>query len=293
MITLQMTANKIPRWLSEGISVYEERRADVRWGQSMTPGFRERIKAGNVTPVSQLSSAFLHAESGEDLNFAYYESSMVVEFIVQQHGFEALVLILNDLQNGLVINDALERRAGGLTALDAAFAEYLSGVADSFAKDVEFSIKTDDETKPDLKALQQNPRHYTAGLSAAAALIRAEQLDAAEAKLQELIKLFPEDTSPNGARRILAVVYKRQENTEQQATVLAEHLQRSGDDLEAAVELLSLQVTAEQWLKALDTSNLIMAIDPLQPQVLRQIQTIAAALKSDELAIDVLAALLV
>ncbi|MEO2029398.1 MAG: tetratricopeptide repeat protein [Fuerstiella sp.] len=293
VITLQMTANKIPRWLSEGISVYEERRADVRWGQSMTPGFRERIKAGNVTPVSQLSSAFLHAESGEDLNFAYYESSMVVEFIVQQHGFEALVLILNDLQNGLVINDALERRAGGLTALDAAFAEYLSGVADSFAKDVEFSIKTDDETKPDLKALQQNPRHYTAGLSAAAALIRAEQLDAAEAKLQELIKLFPEDTSPNGARRILAVVYKRQENTEQQATVLAEHLQRSGDDLEAAVELLSLQVTAEQWLKALDTSNLIMAIDPLQPQVLRQIQTIAAALKSDELAIDVLAALLV
>jgi len=78
VITLQMTHNKMPRWLSEGISVYEERLRDVRWGQHMTPGFRNRILQGNVTPVSQLSSAFLNAKSGDDLSFAYYESSMVV-----------------------------------------------------------------------------------------------------------------------------------------------------------------------------------------------------------------------
>ena len=292
VITLQMTANRIPRWLSEGISVYEERRADGRWGQSMTPGFRERVNAGNVTPVSELSSAFLHAESGEDLNFAYYESSMVVEFIVEQHGFETLVLILNDLQNGFVINDALERRAGGLTELDAAFAEYLSGVASSYAKDVEFSTETEGETRSDPKAVQQNPNHYTAGLTAAAALIRADQLDAAEKKLLQLIKLYPEESSPGGARRILAVVYKKQQKTEQQADILAGHLQRSCDDLEAAVELLSLQVTAEQWLPALETSHLVMAIDPLQPHVLRQIHTVAVATNNDDLAIDVLTGLL-
>ncbi|MDG1895243.1 MAG: tetratricopeptide repeat protein [Fuerstiella sp.] len=292
VITLQMTDNKIPRWLSEGISVYEERRTDVRWGQSMTPGFRERIKAGNVTPVSQLSSAFLRAKSGEDLNFAYYESSMVVEFIVEQHGFESLVLILNDLQNGFIINDALERRAGGLTELNAAFAEYLTGLANSYAKDVEFAIQTDDETKPDLKALQQNPNHYTAGLNAAAEMIRAGELDSAEKKLLDLIGLFPEDTSPNGGRRILAEVYRRQEKTDQQSAVLAEHLQRSGDDLEAAVELLSLQVNAEQWTAALETSQFVMAIDPLQPDVLRQAHVVAAATESDDLALEVLSGLL-
>ena len=292
VITLQMTNNRIPRWLSEGISVYEERRTDVRWGQSMTPGFRERVKSGNVTPVSQLSSAFLHAESGEDLNFAYYESSMVVKFIVEQHGFETLVHILNDLQNGFIINDALERQAGGLAELDAAFADYLSGVAGSYAKDVEFLIETDGEAKPDLEALQQNPNHYTAGLSAATALIRAGDLDAAETKLLELIKLFPEDTSPNGSRRILAAVYERQGKADQQAALLAEHLQRSGDDLEAAIELLSLQVTAEQWPSALETSELVMAIDPLQPEVLRQVHQVAAATKDDPLAVDVLTGLL-
>jgi hypothetical protein len=34
VVTLSKTKNKMPRWLSEGISVYEERLADPTWGQS-------------------------------------------------------------------------------------------------------------------------------------------------------------------------------------------------------------------------------------------------------------------
>ena len=37
VVTLNKTNNKMPRWLSEGISVYEERQADKTWGQTMTP----------------------------------------------------------------------------------------------------------------------------------------------------------------------------------------------------------------------------------------------------------------
>ena len=43
VVTLHKTHNKMPRWLSEGISVYEERQADPTWGQSMTPQYREII----------------------------------------------------------------------------------------------------------------------------------------------------------------------------------------------------------------------------------------------------------
>jgi tetratricopeptide (TPR) repeat protein len=37
VVTLQFTRNKMPRWLSEGISVYEERQADPAWGMRLTP----------------------------------------------------------------------------------------------------------------------------------------------------------------------------------------------------------------------------------------------------------------
>ena len=37
-VTLTKTKNKMPRWLSEGISVFEEERENPSWGQWMQPG---------------------------------------------------------------------------------------------------------------------------------------------------------------------------------------------------------------------------------------------------------------
>ena len=43
VITLQLTKNKMPRWLSEGISVFEERQARGAWGEQMKPRYRAMI----------------------------------------------------------------------------------------------------------------------------------------------------------------------------------------------------------------------------------------------------------
>ena len=48
VVTLQKTHNRMPRWLSEGISVYEERQRNPAWGQHMTPGYRQMILDGSV-----------------------------------------------------------------------------------------------------------------------------------------------------------------------------------------------------------------------------------------------------
>jgi hypothetical protein len=50
-----------------------------------------------MTPIGELSGAFLNAESGEDMQFAYYQSSLVVAFIVEKYGMDALKNILTDL----------------------------------------------------------------------------------------------------------------------------------------------------------------------------------------------------
>lgn len=294
VITLQMTGNRIPRWLSEGISVYEERQQDSRWGQSMDPPSHQQILDGSITPVSRLSSAFLKARSGQDLNFAYFESSMVVEYIVEQYGFDALRQILVELNTGLTINDALARHTTDLEALDADFEDWLKQQAREFADDVQFAITMKSPTAQDLLQLADaDPPNYAAGLQVASAQIRAGSPAAAEERLKQLIELYPTDGSPSGARRLLAELYGQQDRTEEQAAVLRQHLRHADSDLAAAVQLLELQIQAEQWPAALTTGQLIMAIDPLQPAVLQHIARAATATDQTAEAVAALRGLLV
>jgi tetratricopeptide (TPR) repeat protein len=134
VITLQMTKNKMPRWLSEGISVYEELQANPAWGQRMTPKYREMILGDELTPVSKLSGAFLDPKSEMHLQFAYYEASLVVEFLVQKYGIEKLKAILRDLGGGVEINEAIGKELTGLTHTNepiSSKAEVTSGSNDS------------------------------------------------------------------------------------------------------------------------------------------------------------------
>ena len=55
VVTLELTRNRMPRWLSEGISVYEERQANPAWGERMTPRYREWILTGRLTPLDEMS----------------------------------------------------------------------------------------------------------------------------------------------------------------------------------------------------------------------------------------------
>ncbi len=297
MITLQKTSNRMPRWLSEGISVFEERRTDPRWGQHMSFDFRDRILAGKVTPVAELSSAFLTAKSGEDLNFAYYESSMLVEHLVTVHGMPALNAILTDLNDGVQINDALDRHTNGLDVLEESFAAYLTIKAMAFADGVEYETEALTEASPvDPESVQQflqeHPQNFPATLLYASLLMKIDRLDEAEVVLKKLIEQVPQDDSTNGPRRMLAEIYKRQSQTDLEMQTLTEHLQRSADDLDAALRLQELCEQKKQQDRVVELGRTIFAIDPFQPAALIRTAAAAEALGQTDIAVSQLSSLL-
>ena len=112
VITLQKTNNRMPRWLSEGISVYEERLRHSSWGEQMSPEYRDFILGGEMTPVERLSMAFIVPKSPAHIQFAYYQSSLVVEYLVKNFGEECISKILQDLGEGMFINIAIEKKLG-------------------------------------------------------------------------------------------------------------------------------------------------------------------------------------
>lgn len=125
VVTLQMTRNKMPRWLSEGISVYEEGQANPSWGQRMDPRYREMVMGGELTPISKLSAAFLAPPTPVHLQFAYYESSLVVEFLVKKFGLDQLKAVLADLGAGTEINHAIEAHTAPLDKLEQDFVTFV------------------------------------------------------------------------------------------------------------------------------------------------------------------------
>ena len=125
VVTLNKTRNKMPRWLSEGISVFEEAKQDPAWGTPTTPKFREMILGDDFTPLSKLSSAFLAPRSAMHVQFAYHESALAVEFLVNTFGMSALKGLLDDLGKGISINEALPGRTKmTLEELDAVFSRF-------------------------------------------------------------------------------------------------------------------------------------------------------------------------
>lgn len=297
VITLQKTSNKMPRWLSEGISVFEERRTDRRWGQHMNFEFRDRILAGHVTPVAELSSAFLKAKSGEDLNFAYYESSMLVEHLATTHGMPALNAILADLNEGIQINDALDRHTNGLNVLEESFAAFLNEQAREFADGLENTTDEFAEASPiDVESakafLEQHPQNFPATLFYASLLIKDERLEDAESVLQKLLERIPEDDSLNGPRRLLAEIYKRRQMPSKEIETLSEHLKYSADDLVAALRIQELYEMEQKLDGVAEAGHVIFAIDPFQPAALARTAAAAESLGQVDFAVSQLASLL-
>jgi tetratricopeptide (TPR) repeat protein len=172
VVTLQMTKNKMPRWLSEGISVYEEGQQNQAWGQRMTPKYREMILGDELTPVSKLSGAFLDPKSEMHLQFAYYESSLVVEFLVQKYGTEKLKAILRDLGEGAEINDAIAKELNGSSKLNESNSAKVTSTADAKAE----VANSNDSTNAPVVAEAAGPLEQFEKNFAAFARERAEKL---------------------------------------------------------------------------------------------------------------------
>ena len=81
----------MPRWLSEGISVWEEREGRPYWGRSQGLDLVRAAEEDKLLHVAELNSGFSGACNNVDLGFAYFQSYLEVDYISQNYGFDKLV----------------------------------------------------------------------------------------------------------------------------------------------------------------------------------------------------------
>ena len=111
VITLQMSNNRVPRWLTEGISVCEEKLHRPEWSRGMDMTFASMLNRKETLKLKDLNAAFTDART---ISLAYYEASLLVEHIVANYGEDGLHKLLNAYGQGARLRcgaeDGLEHR---------------------------------------------------------------------------------------------------------------------------------------------------------------------------------------
>jgi tetratricopeptide (TPR) repeat protein len=105
VVTIQMSNQRVPRWLTEGISVYEETVAKPEWGRGMDLVFAGLMNRGETLKLKDLNAAFTNPQT---ISIAYFQASLLVEYFVKTFGDEGLHKLLRAYGQGLETDAALK-----------------------------------------------------------------------------------------------------------------------------------------------------------------------------------------
>ncbi|MBX3179326.1 MAG: tetratricopeptide repeat protein [Candidatus Hydrogenedentes bacterium] len=268
VITLQKTANRIPRWLSEGISVYEEGQRDSSWGQPLDPDFQPLLAPGEWPDMAALERYFVAPESPIHLIFGYFLAGAFVESYVDAYGKPALVAALDAIRDGALANEALVGAAGvDGGQVNEAFAAHLARVCAPLLAAAEEGDRNDpapegffgEEHGPDIEAVELALRGQKA-LDSGEINQAIEHFEAAAAQLPAL----PGDLNP---LRNLVEIRRASGDLEQwyqEVRRLQRHVPTAFDETKALMEALEAE---GDWPRVLDLARWCAGIDPFDVEV--------------------------
>jgi tetratricopeptide (TPR) repeat protein len=276
-----VTNNRMPRWLSEGISVYEERQRDPAWGMKMTADWRRFIlEEDKLTPMSQMSSAFLNAKDGDDILFAYYESSMAVEWLIAKHGWESFRKVLRDLASGDRINTAIEKNIGPMETLEPEFLAFMTNQAKAYAPLADWGKvppeATDDSEKL-IAFLKDKPTNLQALSQLADQLASAKEWKQMAEVGQRLIELNPEDTTAASGYWIKGKALHQMKDTAGETVLLRAMAAKTSDSMPVYLRLLELDEEAKALPEMEADAARALALNPFLPKPNQALATAAEA----------------
>jgi tetratricopeptide (TPR) repeat protein len=250
--TLGLSHMTIPRWLTEGISGWEEARAHAGWGDPLTPSFLAAYGDGRLPPLSKLTPAFIRPAYPEQVMHAYQMAELVVEHIASTRGVDAVRRMVAEFGDGKKQPDVFRNVLK--TTPEAYDAEFDAYMRKRFAGQLAA-----------VKGGAESP--YATHLARAQALAEAGQ-DADAAKELELARaLIPEFAGPGSPYAQLAQMAIKRGDDAAAILWLDRITQRYAQDYNAWVKLAELrEKTGDRKgaATALEQAMLVHPYDPAQ-----------------------------
>jgi tetratricopeptide (TPR) repeat protein len=202
--TLQLSKYRVPRWLTEGVSVYEEHRRRAAWGRELSLPFAQQLARGRTFGLKGLPGAFKVPES---LALAYFEASLVVEHLVELNGDAGLRTLILAYADGLRDAEAFARAFGrSVEAVEASFKAFVDARYGALAKAM--AAPPSEPPPDDLPALRARaaaaPGNFASQMALGVALVKAGDPAGARPTLERAAALAPSAMGAASPRPALA-----------------------------------------------------------------------------------------
>jgi tetratricopeptide (TPR) repeat protein len=233
VITLQMSNNRIPRWLTEGISVWEEAQARPDWGRETAVPFAQALEQGKPLKLRNLNEGF---QDPQLIVLSYYQASQVVDYLVKTYGEAKLHAFVKAFARGIDTEAALKETYGvGIdqvqTGLDAAFERDFGPLRKALKK---IDIPQNASMEQLAAMAQANPDSFAVHMRLAVARQKAGDTAGAIRALEQAAQLLPALQGKQNPNVAIAEIAIEQKNTARAIQALDAFLKVDGNDVDAA-----------------------------------------------------------
>ena len=263
VIALQMSNQRVPRWLTEGLSTFEEKRHRPDWARDQDLGFATQLNEDQTLSLRDLNSGF---SSPETISMAYFQASVLVEHIIDEYGESTIHQLLRTYGDGLDTEAALEHVGLDFDTLQASF----DVAVEARFGDLRRALQGPDQPMPQdgeaLTALRElvveYPDSFPVQMSLGQALRQAGETDEARVAFERAAALAPMATGGSSAHRPLADIAMEQDDRARAMEHLEAHLDYDHRDIEAARRLAALAEEAGDEARMRRAYELTIEIDP-------------------------------
>lgn len=236
VVTLQQSQGQVPRWLTEGLSVFEESQRKALWARDMERQLHDRYHNDRLLRMGEINSAF----QGPDILFAYYQGGLIAEHLMKDRGFDVIPAMLRAFGEDRTTAEVFQQVLGlELATYDASFRTYVQGLVKDYRL-----VPTWDEKS--LEAFAERTRRNADDAEAWVRLAwahfqRRREVDAGAA-LAKARALAPEHPEVRLLLGTLAAVNKRHDLAREH---LEAFLASGSDDLQARLYLADRALRGE------------------------------------------------
>jgi hypothetical protein len=247
VFTLETTEHLVPRWFSEGVSVFEEWNTGPLPGRHIPLHVLRAMEEEKFLPVADLDSGFIRPTYDGQVMVSYMQAGLVCQYIQGRWGQQGLVAMLAFYREGLPTDEVIQQALGvSPIALDRGFQEFIER---------EFTA-----TLAGLETWREQGR-------AAAKALNAGDWEDVIAAAADAIASYPEHVGDSSAYLLKAQAHDALGQRVVAIETLEQYWRRGGHQPAALKELALWLAAAERTEDAVDVLSDTLYVVPLDDEL--------------------------